>query len=177
MKKIVCILGGVSIIFLNASGDFKDKHLKCTLVEKESEIISERQAESLEEFKVDIFLSKLKIEKDLKTFKFEKIENGDEIYSRKIYDSISGSLYDKAIYHEYNKQLHIFEERIDFEYEYEYDDKNAVVTQEDMANELSNWSNKKKFEPIKKTKISDGNKYDCLEATFFEKIKYKYDNY
>ena len=68
-----------------------------------------------------VFLSKLKIEKDLKTFKFEKIENGDEIYSRKIYDSISGSLYDKAIYHEYNKQLHIFEERIDFEYEYEYE--------------------------------------------------------
>lgn len=102
MKKIILFLTIGLTISLFASENFEDKHLKCTLVKKDGEIISERQAESLDEFKKDVLVSKINLEiasghfrRD--TFKYSDTDkDGNDIYTyldKKVSITPSNQLY------------------------------------------------------------------------------------
>lgn len=99
MRKMVLSLTIGLVVSLFASEEFENKHLKCTLTEKEGETISERQAESLNEFKVDVLISKTDLKIGYKTFKYKNTDStGDDIYSYRD---------DNAYYIDYSNTLHI----------------------------------------------------------------------
>lgn len=146
MKKIVLILIGLSISSF-AYGDFEDKHLKCTLVERGGEKISEREAEGLNEYKLDVLVTKTTLElrrkapagSDKMTFEFEKIDNGKDIYTKTSTDSYIPK-FDAYIVSSYH---------LDNTYSYE----------------LNIYNTNSKY---------TGSILECKKATLLEKIKYKF---
>ena len=85
MKKVFLSLTVGLSLSLYSSENFEDKHFKCTLESKGYENITERQAESLNEFNIDVLITKTDLKIGRKTFKFEKVEDGKDIYSYHIY--------------------------------------------------------------------------------------------
>lgn len=170
MKKIILLLIGLSISSL-AYGDFEDKHLKCTLVEKNGEVISERQAEGLNEYKINVLVTKTTLETNKRTFKFEKIENGRDIYSYKIY----GDIYYKANFGEYSNSLEI-KKVVTTVYDENYDSSDVDIYFPD-GKEYAYKSKKTRINELKEINRkmeNDNNTYACTEATLLEKIKYKF---
>lgn len=79
MKKIILILTMGLTIYLFAK-DFKDKHLKCTLVSKDASSVSQREAEGLNEYKMDILITKTTLKANTEIFKYKETNNMDDIY-------------------------------------------------------------------------------------------------
>lgn len=172
MKKIILILTTGLTISLFASEDFKDKHFKCTLIEKNGEYISERQAESLNEFKIDTLMKKTNLRTHKEFFNFEKIDRGDEIYSYHLY----GDVYYKATlkFDELN-----IKKVITTVYDENYDPSDRDIYFPD-GKEYAHKSEKTRIQELKekdRKNENDQRKYSCTEATFIEKIKYKYDHF
>lgn len=165
IKKITFILTMGLSVYLFASEEFQNKHLKCTLIEKNGETISERQAESLNKFKIDILITKTILETNEKRFNFEKVDNGEDIYSKHLY----GDTYFKATFNKFSNILSI---------------KKVVTTvyTDIYISDGKEYSYKSKTEikELKKADRAEENdetKYSCTEATFAEKIKYKYNKF
>ncbi|MDN5089853.1 hypothetical protein [Aliarcobacter butzleri] len=165
MKKIILYLA--MGLYLSASEDFENKHLKCTLTYKDGETISERQAESLNKFKLDVLISKTDLIIGYKIYKYKSTDGGNDIYSDN---------YDNAYYIDYSKTIHI--KRIINpikEEKYKYD-----FSENHYYNELMELKHKKNIEKQREINVQEYNKqseYICTEATLIEKIKYKYDNF
>ncbi len=143
MKKIVLLLIGLSIC-LFAYKDFEDKHLKCTLVKENTNNISQREAEGLNEYKIDVLVTKTTLEMNRKTsagpdkitFEFEKIDNGKDIYTKTNTDNYISKLVAYIVpsyLNDYNLEVY------------------------DMLDK-----DKRRFI------------YECNEATLLEKTKYKF---
>lgn len=148
MKKVFLSLTVGLLLSLYSSENFEDKHFKCTLGSKGYEDITERQAESLNEFNIDVLITKTDLKIGYKTFKFEKVEDGIDIYS--------GGVYQKA---------YILYQTL------------YIDTVSDTVYDTS-----RKEEQIRKSNDEYRNRekrlrYDCTEATFIQKAKYKYDNF
>ena len=73
MKKILTLTMGL-IISLFASENFEDKHLKCTLIKKDGNPISLREAEGWYEFKNDVLVTSTTIKINSITYYYDKDE-------------------------------------------------------------------------------------------------------
>lgn len=164
MRKIVLSLTIGLVVSLFASEEFENKHLKCTLTEKDGETISERQAESLNEFKVDVLVSKTDLKMGYKTFKYKNTESGNDIYTDKENEY--------KVYIDYSKNLHII-----------YSHRNPLYLkyeEQEEINKFDNYYRKKAIDEInigKKEYYNEQSEYSCTEATLMEKAKYKYDKF
>ena len=171
MKKSILTLTMIMTISLFAE-DFKDKHFKCTLIEKNGEYISERQAESLNKFKKDVFVSKTKLELGYETFEYKDTDNYDIYSQHKFNDD-----YDYA-YIDYSNTLYI--KRVVTTIYEELLDVTGVSAYENAVNESYNNIVEKqniKAKERAKEREKEQSKYSCTEATLIEKIKYKYDHF
>ncbi len=171
MKKSILTLTMIMTISLFAE-DFKDKHFKCTLIEKNGEYISERQAESLNKFKKDVFVSKTKLKLGYETFEYKDTDNYD-IYSQHLFSDD----YNYA-YIDYGNFLHI--KRVVTTIYEEVENASGASAYENEVNESSNKLIEKlntKAKERDKEREKEQSTYSCTEATFIEKIKYKYDNF
>ncbi len=166
MKRIILSLTMGLLVSLLASENFENKHLKCTLTEKNGEQISERQAESLNEFKVDVLLSKTDLKVGYKTFKYKNTESGNDIYSYHIY----GDDYYNS-YIDYNNTFYI--KRIVTTI---YKEKKYQSAYENLVNKYEN-DDIERVKEQDKEREKEQSEYSCTEATFIEKAKYKYKNF
>lgn len=167
MKRIILSLTMGLLVSLLASENFENKHLKCTLTEKNGEQISERQAESLNEFKVDVLLSKTDLEVGYKTFKYKNTESGNDIYTDKENDY--------RVYIDYSKSLHIIYSHRNPRY-LSY----SNVEEIKGVNDFANYYDRKAVDELNngiQEYFKEQSEYSCTEATFIEKAKYKYKNF
>ena len=170
MKKVFLSLTVGLSLSLYSSENFEDKHLKCTLIEKNGETISERQAESLNKFKIDVLITKTILKTNEKTFNFEKIDNGEDIYSKLLY----GDIYYKATFNKFSKILSI-KKVVTTIYDETYDSSDIDIYLPG-GKEYYYKSKRTEIEELKKAdraKENDQSEYSCTEATLLEKIKYK----
>lgn len=114
MKKSILTLTMIMTISLFAE-DFKDEHLKCTLVSKDASSVSQREAEGLNEYKIDILITKTTLKANNEIFKYKETNNMDDIYSnyKEDYFKVYISDYVHSVYKKLNREN--YERRYDCE--------------------------------------------------------------
>ena len=174
MKKVFLSLTVGLSLSLYSSENFEDKHLKCTLIEKNGEIITERQAETLNMSKIDVLVTKTILKVNEKIFNFEKVDNENDIYSRLFY----GDIYYKANFNKFADRSNMLSIKkvVTTIYDENYDPSDMDYMDYDGKTYLYK-SKRTRIEELKekdRKAENDQSKYSCIQATLLEKLKYKF---
>ena len=168
-KIILSLIVGLSLLY--SSEDFKDLHLKCTLKSKGFNNITERQAESLDEYNIDVLVTKIDLKVGNTKFIFEKIYDYKEIYSRLVYDNVYEKAYVLKFPDTYGLYINTLITRV-----YNKHDKREIITSEGYLSTIGKENIELEFKDRMRER-EEGLKYECTEATFIEKMKYIYDKW
>lgn len=118
MKRIILILTiGLSISLFG--GDFKDEHLKITLTSKDTGIVSQREAEGLNEYEMIIFVTKTTLEANGEIFKYKMPKDTYDLYTNS-----KGEYFKIAIF---NDNCYVYKQVVREDGERMYDCKKATL--------------------------------------------------